>query len=68
MGNYAYSLRSSRRISAARSPMMTQGAIVLPVVTMIVPALRVRRKLALIVADAFGKIVAIGVGHADGRT
>lgn len=48
--------------------MMTQGAIVLPVVTMIVPALRVRRKLALIVADAFGKIVAIGVGHADGRT
>jgi hypothetical protein len=33
-----------------------------------VPAIRVRRKLALIVADAFGKIVAIGVGHADGRT
>jgi hypothetical protein len=33
-----------------------------------VPAIRVRRQLALIVADAFGKIVAIGVGHADRRT
>ena len=32
-----------------------------------VPALRVRRKLALIVADAFGRIVAIGVGHAERR-
>ena len=32
-GNYAYSLCSSRRISAARSPMMMQGAMVLPVVT-----------------------------------
>jgi hypothetical protein len=32
-----------------------------------VPAIRVRRKLALIVADAFGKIVAIGARHADRR-
>jgi hypothetical protein len=33
IGSYAYSLCSSRRISPARSPMMTQGAMVLPVVT-----------------------------------
>jgi hypothetical protein len=32
-GDDVYSLCSIRRISAARSPMMTQGAIVLPVVT-----------------------------------